>query len=257
MQEKLQKTQCIVVLGLLLLLPAAYAIPSPPAIPHVIRGTVTVDGVKMTRADTSVIVTAKVNGNEVANYKMGTMNLDEYFLYIELNSTVKSGMQAQLFVNGRSINENPVVIGDSGTEHILDISVGSGAKTESRNQVTGDSKPFTSAQNQASGSSSAPASSQASSQPAASQDAAQTTSQQTTQDAQDQSAGKDAAKMAAADSSGSSELGTGQGFVERLTSTRTLSLRDAASVLVIALAVAIVAGYYIGRRKKIRDEYEI
>jgi len=127
---------------LLLTLPmqAVSAAPSsPPAIPHMLRGTVTVDGAALTQ-DSGAVIIAKVDGAQVSRYTMGDMQFDQYFLYFQLNSTLTEGMQATITVDGQAINENPVTIGASGTEHTLDISVGQAVS--GRDDTSGDSAPF-------------------------------------------------------------------------------------------------------------------
>ncbi len=90
---------------------------------------VRVNGELLTSNDSGYTITLEVEGVQLSVYKMGDYPTDGYTLVVPMDSdpsiTDKAypGATAYIYINGYSVDQNPVTIGEAGTYGIFDLSV--------------------------------------------------------------------------------------------------------------------------------------
>ncbi len=102
-----------------------------PQVDFTLYGRAMVEGKELTRSDTNYIITLEVDGVELVRYAMGSSASyeDFYVLKVPMDSDPQvsnkayMGDTADVFINGHSISENPVAIGNPGDTVLLDITI--------------------------------------------------------------------------------------------------------------------------------------
>ena len=117
------------ILFVLILVSVIAIVEGVPVPDYTLYGSVTVDGTKLTKDDSSVI-TLTLEGAELVKFTMGDVDADAYVLRVPMNSEAtpgyaQTGDSVRIFVDGREVDQSPITVGDFGTTVKLDISVGS------------------------------------------------------------------------------------------------------------------------------------
>ena len=102
-----------------------------PQVDFTLYGRAMVEGKELTRSDTNYIITLEVDGVELVRYAMGSSASyeDFYVLKVPMDSDPQvsnkayMGDTADVFIDGQSISENPVAIGNPGDTVLLDITI--------------------------------------------------------------------------------------------------------------------------------------
>lgn len=102
-----------------------------PQVDFTLYGRAMVEGKELTRSDTNYIITLEVDGVELVRYVMGSYASyeDFYVLKVPMDSDPQvsnkayMGDTANVFIDGYSISENPVAIGNPGDTVLLDITI--------------------------------------------------------------------------------------------------------------------------------------
>jgi hypothetical protein len=103
---------------------------SMPQMDFTIYGSARVGDKTLTRSDTDYVLTLEVNGRELVRYVMGSLPSfqDYYVLKVPMDSDpfvqdkAYMGDTAHIFVNGKPVSENPIIVGNPGETILLDIS---------------------------------------------------------------------------------------------------------------------------------------
>jgi hypothetical protein len=117
----------IYILILFILISHSSAQPGVPQPPFTFYGTAFVDNTALDASDHEYTITIMVNDTVVTVYQMGQSETDNYILQVPidtgpgLTTAVQTGDTAFIYINNISVSENPVTIGQSGVNEVLDI----------------------------------------------------------------------------------------------------------------------------------------